>query len=392
MVGEAARTEAVTECLARAVDALGHVDVAVVGQPDALVALDREIERLLAMRCRATARFDAERAWQADGARTGAAWLGARCRLPAKVARRRTWLARVLRRMPLTEAAWLAGAINEHHVSILAKAASRAPEAFARDESLLVRKATELKFGEFSRLGAYWLSCADPDGSDGEADKQRDARRLHLSKSLGGMWFLDGAFDPLSGEAVANVLRAIEDELFRAEWSDAKARLGEGATVTLADLARTPAQRRADALVEMARRAAAMPAAARKPAPLFSVLVDCRCEPQPLYELGSGTVVSARSLIPWLDDAEFERIVFDGANRVIDVGRRQRLFRGAARRAVQVRDRSCAHPYCDEPAERCQIDHIRRWADGGTTDPTNGRPSCAFHNRLREKEFRRRRE
>ena len=53
-------------------------------------------------------------------------------------------------------------------------------------------------------------------------------------------------------------LRRIEAELFAQDWAEARARVGEG--VGVGDLARTPAQRRADAAVEMARRAGAMPA------------------------------------------------------------------------------------------------------------------------------------
>jgi hypothetical protein len=44
-----------------------------------------------------------------------------------------------------------------------------------------------------------------------------------------------------------------------------------------------------------------------------------------------------------------ERIVFDGPSRVTDVGVRRRLFEGATRRVIEVRDRECFHPLCDEP-------------------------------------------
>jgi hypothetical protein len=36
----------------------------------------------------------------------------------------------------------------------------------------------------------------------------------------------DGTFDPVAGEVVARELRRIEDELFAADWAEAKARLG----------------------------------------------------------------------------------------------------------------------------------------------------------------------
>jgi len=68
---------------------------------------------------------------------------------------------------------------------------------------------------------------------------------------------------------------------------------------------------------------------------------------------------------------------------VIDVGERTRLYRGALRRAIQVRDRECQHHYCDEPADRCQVDHIDDYAKGGLTTQDNGRLYCGPHNRGR---------
>ncbi|MGI8982995.1 MAG: hypothetical protein ACR2HM_00420, partial [Acidimicrobiales bacterium] len=144
---------------------------------------------------------------------------------------------------------------------------------------------------------------------------------------------------------------------FEADWAEARQRVGE--RVCVGDLARTPAQRRADALVEMARRSMAMPAGARIPEPLFTVLVGYETFAGRICELACGAVVAPGSLVRWLDSAWVERVVFDGPSRVKDVGVRQRLFTGATRRAVEVRDRECFHPFCDAPAERCQIDHAQ---------------------------------
>ncbi|HEV3364067.1 MAG TPA: hypothetical protein VG795_07985, partial [Acidimicrobiia bacterium] len=129
----------------------------------------------------------------------------------------------------------------------------------------------------------------------------------------GGRWFLDGLLDPIGGSAVAEALRRIEDELFDAEWAAAREQLGEG--VTAADLDRTPAQRRADALVEMARRAGAVPGGARMPEPLFSVLVGYETFAGRICELADATVVSPGSLLAWLTEACVERVVFDGPDR-----------------------------------------------------------------------------
>jgi 5-methylcytosine-specific restriction endonuclease McrA len=61
---------------------------------------------------------------------------------------------------------------------------------------------------------------------------------------------------------------------------------------------------------------------------------------------------------------------------------RKRCFTGALRRAIEVRDRRCQHPSgCDEPASRCDVDHIVPYSDGGVSSQDNGEIRCHPHNR-----------
>ncbi len=128
-----------------------------------------------------------------------------------------------------------------------------------------------------------------------------------------------------------------------------------------------------------------MPAGSRKPEPLFTVFVGYETFAGRICELANGTVVSPGSLGRWLDGAWVERVVFDGPNRIRNVGARRRLFTGATKRAVELRDRECFHESCDTPAEACQIDHVQPWAAGGPTVEDNGRAACGFHNRDRHR-------
>jgi hypothetical protein len=73
-------------------------------------------------------------------------------------------------------------------------------------------------------------------------------------------------------------------------------------------------------------------------------------------------------------------VVFDSPSRVIDVGVYRRLFSGATRRAVQVRDRQCFHEMCDQAAEDCEVDHVEPWSAGGATVAANGRVAYGHHN------------
>src|SRR5687767_14513652 len=138
---------------------------------EALVALHRERQRLEAAAARMAAVWDARLAWAGDGARSGAAWMAERCRVPRSEAGAHLHLARAVRELPAVEGAWAAGEINTCHARRLARAARRAPDLFARDEPVLVEHARTLRFPEFLRAVAYWEQRADAEGV--EADVER---------------------------------------------------------------------------------------------------------------------------------------------------------------------------------------------------------------------------
>ncbi|MDQ4069719.1 MAG: HNH endonuclease [Actinomycetota bacterium] len=374
-----------TSQLTAALDGLSALDPVVLADRETIQTLHRELERLRAVTARASAAFDAGGAWEADGARTAAAWIGVRCHQPVASPKREVRLGRALRAMPEVEAAWLRGDIGEAQVALLAAARTPATEeAFSRDEAWLVDQARSLRYSQFVRLVAYWRQLADPEGADGDAEAQYQARRLHLSQTFGGSWVLDGVLDPISGAIVEKVLRSIEKELFEADWAEARDHRND---VRLSDLPRTTPQRRADALVEMARRAGAVPDGARLPEPLFTVLVGYEAFAGRICQLADGTVVAPGALTRWLPEGWVERIVFDGPDRVKNVGVRRRIFSGATRRSVEVRDRVCFDEYCDIPSEECEIDHVLPWAAGGLTVDDNGRPACRYHHRRRHRSW-----
>ncbi|MCU1485757.1 MAG: hypothetical protein JWN67_2503, partial [Actinomycetia bacterium] len=167
----------------------------------------------------------------------------------------------------------------------------------------------------------------------------------------------------------------------KADWAEAKERLGRDPLVT--ELRRTAKQRRADAFVEMAVRARSVPNDARRPEPLFTVVMGYDKFKQ-VCELANRTVVTPGSLIPYLTDSLIERIVADGKGRALDVGE-ARCFTGATRRAVEVLGEECFEDTCEVPSEDAQIDHIIEVAKGGPTRTWNGRPACGFHNRARNR-------
>ena len=147
----------------------------------------------------------------------------------------------------------------------------------------------------------------------------------------------------------------------------------------MADLERTGAQRRHDALVVMARRALAAPAGGRLPRPLLTIHLDGPTLFGRLCEITDGTALSPSEALQLLPVADRERVVHEAPDRV-RVSERIRLFRGAERRAVEVRDRYCTFPGCRVSAEDCDIDHIVPYARGGRTRQENGRAVCERHH------------
>ncbi len=364
-----------------ALDALMLSDAANYGDCASIERLHRIMSRVEAFVTDATAAFEAGEEWAVDGAKTASAWIASHCRVPRGAARRRVRLARSLRHLPECAEAWRAGAIGVDQARAIASARRHRTEAsMARDEGMLVDQASQMGFEDFHRALSYWKQLADPDGADAADEDRRNARNTFLEASFTGMWLGQMTLDPISGTIVASELNRLEHDLFEVDCAEAKERLGRAARID--ELARTSAQRRADALVEMATRSRTAPADGIRPAPLFSVFVGYETLHGRICELENGTVLAPSALSPWMDSAYFERAIFTLANRV-DVSVRARLFTGGTRRAIELRDRMCTHPDCYEPAESCQVDHIKTYASGGLTTQENGRLLCGFHNRLR---------
>jgi hypothetical protein len=369
------------QALITALDQLLSTDPSQLCDAESVVVLERQLSRLECLVAKATSAFEASGEWALDGARTPAHWLAVKTHVPKESAKRHLRRGRAIAQFPVCADAWASGDIGPAHVDRMDRASNDITRAaFERDEALIVDHARNLEFGPFCSLMGYWEQLADPDGAEDEEMRRRARRDAYLTPSVGGMWLGQMTLDPISGAIVSGELRRLEQDLFEEDWAKATEELGRDPKST--ELCRTSAQRRADALVEMATRSKGAPADGRRPEPLFSILVGYETLHGRICELSTGQVVTPGSLLPWLDGALFERAVFAPGKRV-EVSVTSRLFTGGTRRAIELRDQECTHPYCDTPADQCQIDHITPWASGGQTTQENGRVLCGFHNRLR---------
>ena len=222
-------------------------------------------------------------------------------------------------------------------------------------------------FGVAARGIDYWKQCADLDAADRDADTLHASRHLSASVTFNGTVAVDGVLDPLGGEVFKTELDRLCEQLRLEDLRDG--------------VERTTTQRRADALVEMAMRSATALADGLRPRPLLSVTIGI--DPfNHLCQTAAGTVIAPGLLLPYLSDADIERIVYDPPARRFEASRK-RSFTGAMRRIIEIRDQHCQHPSgCDEPASKCDIDHIVAHSHGGITCLCQGELECLYHNRI----------
>ncbi|MFL4473270.1 DUF222 domain-containing protein [Paeniglutamicibacter sp. MACA_103] len=68
--------------------------------------------------------------------------------------------------------------------------------------------------------------------------------------------------------------------------------------------------------------------------------------------------------------------VLGSKSEPLDLGRKQRFFSRAQRRAMLLRDKGCINPGCTMAAHRCEANHIKPWYLGGETNLANGGLLC----------------
>jgi hypothetical protein len=344
-----------------------------------LVEARRLRDRLDGLIARLGAAYRARGAWAAAGFASAAAHLASLRGEPKESCGADLRLARALVSMPLTAAALAAGSITRAHAERL-RIAAAGPRlaAFVEAEAMLVGLAGSLDGHGFERAVRYWAQAADDAAAEAEALRHERDRWCQVDQLLDGRVDVRATMTRTGGAIVASALDRLEKELFHQDWTEAKTRLGRDPLD--GELRRTTAQRRHDALVLMAERAMAAPPGARLPAPLLVVhLGGDDAMFGRLCELADGTVITPGEALRLLPFAEIERAIREAPDRV-RVSEKVRLFRGAERRAVEIRDRYCTYPGCHVAAEDCEVDHVVPYADGGPTTQENGRLRCAHHH------------
>lgn len=308
------------------------------------------------------------------GARSTSAWLQGALHLAPGEASTHVRVARAGRTHLSTSLDDLRqGRITTGHLQTLERSLRRLPAEVVPDAAATLGDlARQVDVGRLRTAGRRLQHVVDPDGALRDCDQQFDRRYLQLSPLLDGMVALDGLLDPEGAAAVASAL--------------APSLVPAGAH----DL-RSAAQRRADGLVDLARAVIDLPDSgtlSRQPVQLqvhvpWQTLLTSRGEPALL-----GDSPRDGTPVPWTTsqrlgcDATVARIVLGPDGVPLELGRSERLFSPAQRRALAVRDGGCRFPGCPRPPRYTDAHHITPWTHGGATDLDNALLLCRHHHRL----------
>jgi Domain of unknown function (DUF222) len=187
---------------------------------------------------RTAGQADRARVWESDGFRGPAGWVAARTRLTRPAAAGVANAARRLVHVPQLADAFRQGDVGLDHVVAVTGALTtkaRCEQAGGRPDTIFTVLARQADAQVVRRAVTHWLEQADPDGIAKDEQAAYQARGFHASPSWKGNTYLNGQLHPEGGETLLAALRAA---------------IGGPPGP---DDDRTAAQRRADALIDIAR-------------------------------------------------------------------------------------------------------------------------------------------
>ncbi|ROR65347.1 HNH endonuclease signature motif containing protein [Agrococcus jenensis] len=287
-------------------------------------------------------------------------------------------------------------------VATIEPAAPRAEvEQLATAEQLLVEAATDpatpLPPEQLIVLARRCAALLDPDGVLPNDEQQRALRSLRIRQQRDGSWLTVIRSPAEDGSAIKAVVDAYTGPRVKVAFHDEHCDHGgcSGADCSSAEHSlddRSPEQKAHDALVAMVKAHAASGDAPLAGGESPSLVLTGTIEAYGAYVQGvrcaerTLTIEHTSSLVPieHVDQlvcfADLHHLVVDEQGHPLWLGRTQRLFTRAQKRALAKRDKGCRVPGCGMPVAWCETHHIVPWQDGGATDVDNGILVCSYHH------------
>ncbi|PJJ73615.1 uncharacterized protein DUF222 [Diaminobutyricimonas aerilata] len=227
---------------------------------------------------------------------------------------------------------------------------------------------------------AVWQAHLDQDGARPREEVLRAQRRFTIGREVDGMTPFSGLADPLS----AGLLRAAMAESTAPGRSPRFLGPGDLDPSDPDSDPRTRGQRQFDTLLGLVTAGLRSPdGGSLRPTALVSIVVSAQD-----LAAGSGsawiddvdTPISAFTAKALTCDADTSTIVLGDNGEVLHLGRKERLFTAAQRRALAIRYGGCIWPGCTAPPSWCHAHHLVEWRHNGPTDIDNGVLLCTAHH------------
>ncbi|MEO6124745.1 MAG: DUF222 domain-containing protein, partial [Ilumatobacteraceae bacterium] len=222
---------------------------------DALMAVERELRRLLGVRAAMIHRVAVTRSFEDDGHRTARSWVQATLNTNAETAGELVRTAAVLRDLPELAIAVERGRVGWNQVRLFAGLWSNRTcrAALADNGAVLVDPAAKLIYEDFEIAVRRWKAHADPDGThrDHDASRQRRHVRSAVTDHIG---IIHAEGDAASVDEMLDILKAHVESEFLQDCEER--RLTFGVDALDQPLRRSHGQRCFDAMQEIFRKAA----------------------------------------------------------------------------------------------------------------------------------------
>src|ERR1700730_2200334 len=336
---------------------------------DDLVALRQHINGCEAEFTRRLTRFDKGGGYGPSGALTAKAWLRWKCNFSPSAASDRVDVARELGCLPQASQAFAEGDFSYQHAAMIARTAERLGEKMETNaETIMVTAAKDLDLARLRVVTVQLRHYMDPESVLDDANESHELRFLHFSQTLDGVFYLNGRFDSESGAVLQTALNALSGP----PTSEDK---------------RSPKQRRADCMVEMARqhldRGNLPQVGGQRPhlAVTVSMATLTKQPGSPAAELEWTQPIPAETARRLACDAAVTPIFPGSESDQPRAGQTTRSICGSQRKALVARDKGCRFPGCDRPPDWTDAHHFDHWADGGKHVMQNLVLLCRRHHR-----------
>jgi flagellar biosynthesis/type III secretory pathway protein FliH len=292
-------------------------------------------------------------------------------KIPLRTAQRKLKTGRTLvRELPKTLALLASGEISERHAQLITEAAWRLdPELVEEFEDRVTERAADQTVSQLRQSVSRAEVSLDPATAQQRHIRALGDRRVGFQPADDGMVELPVLLGAAEGQLIFT-------------------RLTAAATLSPADDLRTMDQKRADLLVDAVLSGLphdALPQLqGRRPSIQVVVCADTllNLDDEPAHLVGYGPITAEAARRLAADESgTWRRLLTDpDTGQLLDISTDRYRPSQRLRDYVSARDGVCAFPTCNQPAYRCEYEHIEAYEQGGRTCRCNAALACRRHN------------